>query len=226
MAGQVCPAVGRWTLIRSVDWSVYVIADRKAAADRPIIDVVRAAIRGGATVVQLREKAATTREMVELGRALHELTAAAGIPLIVNDRVDVALAVGAEGVHLGVDDMPVTLARQILDPQCIIGASPETIEGARQAELDGADYLGVGDLYGTPTKGDAGQPIGLEGLARVARAVSIPVVAIGGIRPENASAAIEAGAVGVAVISAVVGAENPEAATCRLREAVRAVRAR
>jgi thiamine-phosphate pyrophosphorylase len=226
MAGQVCPAVGRWTLIRSVDWSVYVIADRKAAADRPIIDVVRAAIRGGATVVQLREKAATMREMVELGRALHELTATACIPLIVNDRVDVALAVGAEGVHLGVDDMPVTLARQVLGPHCIIGASPETIEGARKAELDGADYLGVGDLYGTPTKGDAGQPIGLEGLARVARAVSIPVVAIGGIRPENASAAIEAGAAGVAVISAVVGAENPEAATCRLREAVRAARAR
>jgi thiamine-phosphate pyrophosphorylase len=212
-------------LIESVDWSVYVITDRKGAGDRSTLDVVRAAIRGGATVVQLREKVATTRGLVELGRALHELTAAAGIPLIVNDRVDVALAVDAEGVHLGVDDMPVALARQILGLKCIIGASPETIEGARQAERDGADYLGVGDLYGTPTKGDAGQPIGVEGLARVVGAVSIPVVAIGGIRPENAGAAIEAGAAGVAVISAVIGAADPAAAAQRLRAAVRAARA-
>jgi thiamine-phosphate pyrophosphorylase len=209
-----------------VDWSVYVIADRKVAGDRPILDIVRAAIGGGATVVQLREKAATTREMVELGSALHEVTAAAHLPLIINDRVDVALAVGAEGVHLGVDDMPVALARQILGPQCIIGASPETIEGARQAERDGADYLGVGDLYGTPSKGDAGQPIGLEGLARAVGAVSIPVVAVGGVRPENAAAAIEVGAAGVAVISAVVGAEDPGLAARRLCDAVCAARAR
>lgn len=209
---------------QAVDWSVYVITDQHVAGDRSIIDVVRAAIRGGATVVQLREKTATTREMIELGRALHELTAAAGIPLIVNDRVDVALAVGAEGVHLGVDDMPVALAREILGPERIIGASPETIEGARQAEQDGADYLGIGDVYGTPTKGDAGQPIGLEGLARMVGAVSIPVVAIGGIHPENAGAAIEAGAAGVAVISAVVGAADPAAAAERLGAAVRAAR--
>lgn len=210
---------------QAVDWSVYVITDQNVAGDRPIHDVVRAAIRGGATVVQLREKTATTREMVELGTALHELTVATGIPLIVNDRVDVALAIDAEGVHLGVDDMPVALARQILGPECIIGASPDTSEGARQAERDGADYLGVGDVYGTPTKGDAGQLIGLEGLVRVVRAVSIPVVAIGGIRPENAGAAIEAGAAGVAVISAVLGAADPAAAAERLRAAVRAARA-
>jgi thiamine-phosphate pyrophosphorylase len=210
---------------QAVDWSVYVITDQNVAGDRPILDVVRAAIRGGATVVQLREKTTTTREMVELGTALHELTVATGIPLIVNDRVDVALAIDAEGVHLGMDDMPVALARQILGPECIIGASPDTSEGARQAERDGADYLGVGDVYGTPTKGDAGQPIGLEGLVRVVRAVSIPVVAIGGIRPENAGAAIEAGAAGVAVISAVLGAADPAAAAERLRAAVRAARA-
>ncbi|MGC9335445.1 MAG: thiamine phosphate synthase [Anaerolineae bacterium] len=212
-------------MIQAVDWSVYVITDRQVAGDRPIVDVVRAAIRGGATVVQLREKTATTRQMIELGRALHELTVATGVPLVVNDRVDVALAIGAEGVHLGVDDMPVDLARRILGPGRIIGASPDTSEGARQAERDGADYLGVGDLYGTPTKGDAGRPIGLEGLARVVRAVSIPVVAIGGIRPENAGAAIEAGAAGVAVISAVLAAEDPAAAAERLGAAVRAARA-
>lgn len=209
-------------MIRSVDWSVYVITDREVAGGRPILDVVEAAIRGGATVVQLRDKAATTREMVELGKVLHALTAARGVPLVVNDRVDVALAIGAEGVHLGVDDMPVALARQILGPAGIIGASPDTIEGARQAEQDGADYLGVGDVYGTPTKGDAGHPIGLEGLGRMVRAVSIPVVAIGGIRPDNAGAAIEAGAAGVAVIAAVMGAQDPAVAVRRLRTAVRA----
>ncbi|RMF26352.1 MAG: thiamine phosphate synthase [Chloroflexi bacterium] len=205
---------------QTVDWSVYVITDRRVAGDRSILEVVRAALRGGATVVQLREKAATTRQMIELGRALHRITQEAGVPLIVNDRVDVALAVGAEGVHVGQDDMPAALARRLIGPDRILGVSAGTVEEAVQAERDGADYLGVGDVYGTPSKPDAGEPIGVEGLAEIARAVSIPVVAIGGIRPDNAAAVIRAGASGVAVISAVVGAPDPEAAARRLREAV------
>jgi len=205
---------------QTVDWSVYVITDRQVAGDRSILEVVRAALRGGATVVQLREKAATTRQMIELGRALHRITQEAGVPLIVNDRVDVALAVEAEGVHVGQDDMPAALARRLIGPDRILGVSAGTVEEAVQAERDGADYLGVGDVYGTPSKPDAGEPIGVEGLAEIARAVSIPVVAIGGIRPDNAAAVIRAGASGVAVISAVVGAPDPEAAARRLREAV------
>ncbi len=205
---------------QTVDWSVYVITDRRVAGDRSILEVVRAALRGGATVVQLREKAATTRQMIELGRALHRITQEAGVPLIVNDRVDVALAVEAEGVHVGQDDMPAALARRLIGPDRILGVSAGTVEEAVQAERDGADYLGVGDVYGTPSKPDAGEPIGVEGLAEIARAVSIPVVAIGGIRPDNAAAVIRAGASGVAVISAVVGAPDPEAAARRLREAV------
>jgi thiamine-phosphate pyrophosphorylase len=205
---------------KKVDWSVYVITGRRIAGDRSILDVVRAAIRGGASVVQLREKTAATREIVELGQALREITRPAGIPLIVNDRLDIALAIGAEGVHVGHDDMPVGLARRLIGPDRLLGASPETVSEARQMERDGADYLGVGDVYGTPSKSDAGPPIGVDGLTEVIRAVSIPVVAIGGITLENAGAVIQAGAAGVAVISAVVSAPDPEAAARRLRELV------
>jgi thiamine-phosphate pyrophosphorylase len=206
--------------MQQVDWSVYVITDRRAAGDRSVLEVVRAAIDGGATVVQLREKEGTTRQMIELARALHAVTKPAGVPLIVNDRLDVALAIEAEGVHVGVDDMPVPLARRLLGPRRLVGYSPNTVEAALRGQKEGADYLGIGDVFGTPTKPDAGEPIGLEGLAAVARAVSIPVVAIGGITLENAAAAARAGAAGVAAISAVMGASDPAAAARRLRDRV------
>ena len=185
-----------------------------------MIDAVRLAVRGGATAVQLRDKGASTRDMIELGRALLALTRPAGIPLIVNDRADVALAIDADGVHVGQDDIPAPLARQIIGPERILGVSAGTVEEARQAEREGADYLGVGDVYGTPTKADAGVPIGLSGLAEIARAVSIPVVAIGGITLANAAATIATGASGVAVISAVIGAPDPEQAARQLLRAV------
>ena len=203
-----------------VNWAVYVLTDRRAAGERSLIDVVRAAVRGGATAIQLRDKEASTGEMIELGRALLQITRPAGVPLIVNDRADVALAIDADGVHVGQDDMPAPLARQIIGPERILGVSAGTIEEARQAEREGADYLGVGDVYGTPTKADAGTPIGLSGLADIARAVSIPVVAIGGIKLDNAAATLQAGASGVAVISAVIGAPDPEAAARRFLKAV------
>jgi thiamine-phosphate pyrophosphorylase len=201
----------------TIDWSVYLITDRHIAGGRSLVEIVGAALRGGAGAVQLRDKAASTRAMVELGRALHDLTAAAGVPLIVNDRVDVALAIGAEGVHVGQDDLPAALTRQILGPDRLVGVTAETVAEARQAQHDGADYLGVGDVYGTTTKPDAGPPIGLAGLAAVARAVSLPVVGVGGITVDNATAVIEAGAAGVAVVSAIIGAPDPEEATRRLR---------
>jgi thiamine-phosphate pyrophosphorylase len=211
---------------KDVDWSVYVITDRQAAGGRSMLDVVRSAVQGGASVVQLREKSVSTRDMVELGRALLEVTRPAGVPLIVNDRVDVALAIEADGVHVGHDDMPVALARRLLGPGRILGASPETLAEAREMEQAGADYLGVGDVYGTPSKADAGAPIGVAGLAEVMRAVTIPVVAIGGITAANAGPVVEAGAAGVAVISAVVGAADPEEAARRLRKAIESKRSR
>jgi thiamine-phosphate pyrophosphorylase len=200
-----------------INWSLYVLTDRCAAekrgvaGERSLPDVIRAAIQGGATVIQLRDKGACTRDVIELGRALLAVTRPAGVPLIVNDRIDVAQAIDADGAHVGQDDMPAPLARRLLGPDRILGVSAGTVEEARQAQADGADYLGTGDVYGTPTKADAGVPIGVGGLAEVVRAVSIPVVAIGGIKPDNAAAAIQAGASGIAVISAVIGAPDPEA---------------
>lgn len=205
---------------KDAEWSVYVITDRRAAGERSIVHVVHAAIRGGATAVQLREKESSTRQMIQLGHELHELTREAGIPLIVNDRVDVALALNAEGVHVGQDDLPAPMARRLIGTERILGVSAGTVKEALEAERDGADYLGVGDVYGTPSKPDTGVPIGVEGLAAVAKAVAIPTVAIGGITTDNAEAVIEAGAAGVAVISAVIGANDPEAAARQLRETV------
>lgn len=204
--------------MKKIDWSVYIVTDRRAAGERSLLDVVRAAIQGGATAVQLREKTATTREMIALGQALLEITRPAGVPLIVNDRLDVALALDAEGGHVGQDDMSVALARQILGPGRILGVSAETVALAQQAERDGADYLGVGDVFGTPSKPDAGPAIGVARLAEIVHAVTIPVVAIGGITLERVPAVVDTGAVGVAVISAVVGAPDPAAAARQLRE--------
>ena len=212
--------VDEWPAV-SFDLAVYVLTDRRAAGGRALVNVVRAAVRGGATVVQLRDKESSTRELIDLGRALLQVTRPAGVPLIVNDRADVALAIDAEGVHVGQDDMPAPLARQIIGPDRILGVSAGTVDEARRAVREGADYQGTGDVYGTPTKPDAGTPIGLAGLAEVARAVTIPVVAIGGITLDNARAAIEAGAAGVAVISAVIGAPDPEEAARRLRAIVK-----
>lgn len=203
--------------MQEIDWSVYVITDPQAAGERSLLDVVRAAVAGGASVVQLREKQSATRVMLELGLALRDITRAAGVPLIVNDRIDVALALEAEGVHVGQDDMPAALARQLIGPERILGVSAETVEQARQAECDGADYLGVGTVFPTPSKADAGNPIGITGLQAIAQVSRLPIVAIGGITHDNAAEVFRAGAVGVAVISAVVGAPDPAAAARRLR---------
>jgi thiamine-phosphate pyrophosphorylase len=206
--------------MRTIDWSVYIVTDERAAGERALPEIVRAAIQGGTTAVQLRAKVATTREMVALGQALLAITRPASIPLIVNDRLDVALAIEADGAHVGQDDLPAAMARQLLGPERILGVSAETVAQAQQAERDGANYLGVGDVFGTPSKPDAGSPIGIDGLAATVRAVALPVVAIGGITLDNAPAVIAVGAVGVAVISAVVGAADPAAAARQLRERI------
>lgn len=208
--------------MQRVDLSVYVVTDRVAGRGRAHEEMTAAAVAGGATIVQLREKTLTTRQFVETAERAREIARQAGVPLIINDRVDVALAVDADGVHVGPDDLPVALARRLLGPHKIVGASAGTVEEAAAAEGDGADYLGVGSVFATPLKADAGQPIGIAGLREIARVVHVPVVGIGGIDPENASEVITAGAAGVAVISAAVGAEDVAAATRRLTEVVRA----
>jgi thiamine-phosphate pyrophosphorylase len=178
--------------------------------------VVRAALRGGAPAIQLRMKDAPAREMAEVARALAAETRAAGALLFVNDRVDVALAAGADGAHVGQDDLPAAAARRIAPPGFLVGVSAETAELALRAQAEGADYVGVGPVYATGSKADAGDAVGVERIAQVAAAVRIPVVGIGGITIANAPAVLRAGAAGVAVISAVMRTENPEAAVCAL----------
>lgn len=157
-----------------------VIADVDAAAGRNLVEIVRAALRAGAPTVQLRAKSAAAREMTELATLLREETRAADALFFVNDRVDVALAAGADGAHLGDDDLPLTQARRITPPGFLLGRSADSVAAAIQAEQESADYLGVGSVYPTASKTDAGTPIGLSRIAEVVEAVSIPVVGIGG----------------------------------------------
>lgn len=189
-----------------------VVTDPDCGAGRGVVDVVRAALRGGAPAIQLRMKDAPAREMADVARALLAETRAAGALLFINDRVDVALAVGADGAHVGQDDLPADRARAIGPPGFLVGVSAETVELARQAQAEGADYVGVGPVYATGSKADAGDAVGAARIAEVAAAVRIPVVGIGGITIANAPPVMRAGAAGIAVISAVMRADNPEAA--------------
>jgi thiamine-phosphate diphosphorylase len=183
---------------------------------RDLVHVVRAALRGGAPAIQLRMKDGAARDMVEMAQALLAETRAAGALLFVNDRVDVAVIAGADGAHVGQDDLPVGAARRVSPPGFLLGVSAESVELALQAEAEGADYVGVGPVYATGSKADAGEPIGLVRIAEVAASVRIPVVGIGGIAVGNARAVVESGAAGVAVISAVMRADDPESAVREL----------
>lgn len=207
------------SLAQIIDWRLYVVTDAGLSRGRSHRTVIEAAIVGGVTVVQYREKHASTRQMIVEAQELRELTRRAGVPLIVNDRVDVALAVDADGVHVGQDDMPVALARQLIGNK-LLGVSAHSLSEALQAVRDGADYLGVGPIFATTTKPDAASPIGLDGLRAIRQHVSIPIVAIGGINQANAADVMRAGADGVAVVSAVVSADDVTAAARQLRALV------
>lgn len=199
---------------------LYVVSDARLAGARGNLATLEEAIAGGADVVQLREKAMTTRELIELGLALRELTRRHGVLFIVNDRVDVALAIEADGVHVGQDDMPASLARKLVGPGRIVGVSATTLAEATQAARDGADYLGVGPVYPTGTKLDAAPATGPGLIGEAKRLTGLPIVAIGGIGPTNAAEVVAAGADGVAVISAIVGQPDPRMAARRIRDAV------
>ncbi|QLK24701.1 thiamine phosphate synthase [Natrinema zhouii] len=204
------------------NWRTYLVTQASLSGDRTTPEIVRAAIDGGVDAVQLREKETSARSRYELGLELRELTAEAGVDLIVNDRVDIARAIDADGVHVGQSDLPVAVARELLGSDAIIGCSTSTVAEAREAEAEGADYLGVGAVYETSSKDvDEGTDgIGPERIAAIADAVSIPIVGIGGITADNARPIVEAGAAGVAVISAITAAPDPAAATESLATAV------
>ena len=202
------------------DWRLYLVTERSLARGRSIAWLVEAAVRGGVTAVQLREKSCPTSDFVQLGRELKKLLASHQVPLIVNDRVDLALEIGADGVHIGQHDMDSGRARRLLGPDAIIGLSIETVEQARAAVSLDVDYLGVGPVFATATKMDAAPPLGLAALARVRAISRHRVVAIGGIGLENARQAIRSGADGVAVVSAICAAGDPERAARDLRQSI------
>jgi len=206
--------------IKKIDYSLYLVTDRGMARDRSTLEIVRAAVNGGATVVQLREKNCSTREFIEQALAVKDFLKARRVPLIVNDRLDVAQAVQADGVHLGQTDMPLELAKGILGDSMIIGISAESLKDAIAAEKGGADYLGVSPIYATPTKTDTAPPLGPAGLREIRKAVRLPLVGIGGLNRENAAEVIRSGADGVAVVSAIVAADDPEAAATALKKVI------
>jgi thiamine-phosphate pyrophosphorylase len=209
-----------------VDFGLMLVTDRALSGGRTVEKIVEAAVLGGVTIVQLREKEATTREFVVLGRRVAEFFRPRRIPLIINDRVDVALAVLADGVHLGTTDMNAADARSILGPKAIIGLSVENEEQAVAADSLDVDYLGVSPIFATSTKTDTTASWGIEGLWRLRPLVRKPLVAIGGINPQNAARVLEAGADGLAVVSAICSTPDPEAAARELRVIVDCGRAK
>ena len=202
------------------DYSLYLVTDRALSLGRSTVEVVRAAIRGGVSCVQLREKGCSTREFMDEARLLKALLAGTGVPLFINDRLDVALAVGADGVHLGQNDLAIADARRLVGNRMIIGISAESVADAIRAEAEGADYIGASPVFTTSTKTDTAPPLGLDGLRAIRRAVQLPLVAIGGIDADNASQVLRAGADGLAVVSAIVSAPCPRTAAAGLRQRI------
>ena len=201
---------------------LYLVTDRELSLGRSLEEVVSEAVKGGVTVVQLREKDASTGEFIELARRLMKLLKPLDIPLIINDRVDVALAVDADGVHIGQSDMSYEDARRLLGPDKIIGLSVENFKDIEAANALDVDYIGISPVYGTPTKTDTAEPFGLEGLRKAVQMSAHPTVAIGGMNASTIAEVMAAGTDGVAVVSAICSAENIRKATSDLRAIVEA----
>ncbi len=209
------------------NWQLYVITDETLSKGRSHAEIARLAIEGGADVIQLRDKSASSRKLYEDALAIRKITRQANVIFIVNDRLDIALAVDADGVHVGQKDMPALVAHQLIGKNKILGVSAETVDEAVQAEKDGADYLGVGPIFeARATKPDAGEPMGLFLLRQVRQKCQVPIIAIGGINQNNAKEVIQAGADGIAVISAIVAADDVSAASRELKALVRNERKR
>ena len=200
-----------------IDYSVYLVTDRRNKTDEEFLNIIEEAIKGGTTVVQLREKTASTKEFYDLALRVKEITSRYGVPLLINDRIDIALAVDSEGVHIGQDDMPADIAREIIGDDKILGVSASTVEEAKKAEMDSADYIGSGAVFPTVTKDDA-DSVSKEELKEIVDSIDIPVVAIGGITIENANTLKGSGIAGFSVVSAIMSAEDPKEASLKLKE--------
>ncbi|HEX7597726.1 MAG TPA: thiamine phosphate synthase [Polyangia bacterium] len=200
---------------------LYLVTDRALCGDRGLETVVKQAVQGGVACVQIREKDLSTRDFVEEAARIKALLAATRVPLIINDRLDVALAVGADGVHLGQNDLPCEAARRLLGPNAIIGLSVETWEDVEHAEHQPVDYLGVSPIFATPTKTDTKGAWGLDGLAMIKAFSRHPLVAIGGLNQSNIAQTVRAGADGIAVVSAICCAKDPEKVAAELNALMR-----
>ena len=190
-----------------IDYTLYLVTDRSVMSAKSLEQAVEQAIQGGCTVVQLREKYASSREFFETAQRVKQITDSYHIPLIINDRTDICLAVNAAGIHIGQQDLPAKIVRSMVGPDKIIGVSAATLSEAIQAEQDGADYLGVGAMFATSTKTNT-RPVTIEQLTQIKQAVQIPVVAIGGIQSSNVTTLTDTGIDGIAVVSAILAQEN------------------
>jgi thiamine-phosphate pyrophosphorylase len=191
-------------------WNLYLVTEEELSAGRKTIDIVREAIAGGVKIIQLRDKNLPVIDRYRLGKEIREITLKHDVDFIVNDRIDLAMALDADGVHLGQEDLPLRVARKILGPEKIIGISASNIEEAKAAETGGADYLGVGSIYLTGSKkvGEDRRSIGAEGVAAIKRECPLPIIAIGGLKRENCQTIIQAGADAIAVITALTQAPD------------------
>lgn len=200
-----------------VDYSLYLVTDRGILGDKSIVDAVEEAIRGGVTIVQLREKEESSLEFYNIAKVVREITNKYNIPLIINDRVDIAMAVNAEGVHVGQSDLPIAVVREIIGKDKIVGVSASNMELALKAEMEGADYIGVGAVFNTTTKLNTNE-VTIESLKKIKESINIPVVAIGGIGRSNVYKLQGTKIDGVAVISDILGSVNIEEATMELKK--------
>lgn len=206
---------------KNLNIDLYLVTDRGLSLDRPLDWVVEKAVKGGATIVQLREKDLETRDFVELAKKLKSILKRYNVPLLINDRIDVALAVGADGVHIGQSDMPYPEARRLLGENAIIGLSVESVEQAREANNFDVDYVAISPVYTTPTKKELKEDLGLEGVRKISETTRHPKVGIGSIKRHNVGEVIKAGADGIAVVSGICSSEDPEKAAKELINEVR-----
>lgn len=205
----------------TIDLSLYLVTDRSLSLGRPLEYVVEEAVKGGVTIVQLREKEASSREFYELAVSLKSVLTHYNVPLIINDRLDIALACDADGLHIGQNDLPYSVARKLLGKDKIIGLSVENIDDAVQANLLDVDYIGISPVFSTPTKTDTASEIGIEGVRQITRLSDHPSVGIGGINAGNAADIIKAGTNGVSVVSAIMSAPDPREAARQLKEIIK-----
>lgn len=210
--------------MKSFDLSLYLVTDRSLALERSLEYVVEEAVQGGVTMVQLREKDCTTKQFYELAMNLKKVLKPYHVPLIINDRVDIALACDAEGVHIGQSDMPYAIARKLLGKEKIIGLSVENLQDAIDANAFDIDYIGISPVFNTTTKTDTATALGLEGIRNITHISRHPAVGIGGIHASNAREVIAAGAVGISVVSAIMSAINSKDAASQLRSIIDQVR--